>query len=855
MSQGVKENPFPFRGLTAQEVSGSRAVHGQNTIEDNHSGFFWYNLKEIVREPMFLLLLATSIIYFILREFSEGFFLLGAIVLISAISFYQNARSKKALSALKEYTQSLSTVIRDKQLQKIKSEEIVVDDVVVANEGELITADGVLLQQNDFLVNESILTGESLSIAKTIEDPDKNLVYKGTAVVSGQGVYRVTQIGKATKLGRINTSLSEIEKIRSPLQQQISRFVKQMAIGGFLIFLVIWGISFYNSRDVFDSLLKGLTIAMSVLPEEIPVAFATFMALGAYRLMKLGIIVKHTQTIETLGSATVICTDKTGTITQNKMELFKVYDHKTGRTAEKDHWKESEFQNIIRIAMWASEIVPFDPMERSIHKAYKTFSTEDERPKFSMVHEYPLGGKPPMMTHIFENAEGKRIIAVKGAPEAVINHSGLSNAEKEKIMTEISRMASKGFRVLGVGEAFFDGKDFPEKQEEFKFEFLGLVGFYDPPKENINETLQHLYNAGIRIKLITGDNPATTHTIARLVNLQGSNDAVTGEELMNLNQEEFDRKVSQASVFSRIFPEIKVKIVNSLKRQHEIVGMTGDGVNDAPALKAAHIGIAMGRRGSDLAKESSSLILSDDDFGKMVDGVAMGRKIYYNLKKAIQYIISIHIPIILTVALPVILGWVYPVIFSPVHVIFLELIMGPTCSIIYENEPLEKNSMLKPPRAMDQTFLRWKELSVSVFQGLMITAVCLGIYQYSVLHMYSEDLTRTMVFSTLIVANIFLTLVNRSFYFSIWTTFKYKNSLIWVIISVSFVILLFMVYNPGLGSFFKLEPMATNQLLIVLVAGFASVIWFEIYKAIIRRRKPLKLFSSEILETGKGIIR
>mgnify|MGYP003109941646 CR=1 FL=1 len=855
MSQSVNENPFPFTGLTAQEVSSSRETHGQNTIEDKRAGYFWYNLKEIVLEPMFLLLLSTSIIYFILREFSEGFFLLGAIVLISAISFYQNARSKQALKALKEYTQSLSTVIRDKQLQKIKSEEIVVDDVVVANEGELITADGVVLQQNDFFVNESILTGESLSVAKTIEDHDKNLVYKGTAVVSGQGVYRVTQIGKETKLGKINTSLGDMEKMKSPLQMQISKFVKQMAIGGFLIFLLIWSISFYNSRDVFDSLLKGLTIAMSVLPEEIPVAFATFMALGAYRLMKLGIIVKHTQTIETLGSATVLCTDKTGTITQNKMELFQVYDHKTGRTEEKDHWKEIEFQNIIRLAMWSSEIVPFDPMERSIHKAYKTFSKEDERPNFSMIHEYPLGGKPPMMTHIFENAEGQRIIAVKGAPEAVINHSGLNQAEREKVMKEVSKMASKGFRVLGVGEATFDGKDFPEKQEDFKFEFLGLVGFYDPPKENINETLQHLYNAGIRIKLITGDNPSTTRTIAEQVNFKGSGDAVTGEELMDLIEEEFDKRVSQASIFSRIFPEIKVKIVNSLKRQHEIVGMTGDGVNDAPALKAAHIGIAMGRRGSDLAKESSSLILSDDDFGKMVDGVAMGRKIYYNLKKAIQYIISIHIPIILTVALPVILGWVYPVIFSPVHVIFLELIMGPTCSIIYENEPLEKNSMLKPPRAMDETFLRWKELSVSIFQGLVITAVCLAIYQYSVQDMYSEDLTRTMVFSTLIVANIFLTLVNRSFYFSIWTTFKYKNPLIWVIISLSFVILLLMIYHPGLGSFFKLEPLHANQLLMVMIAGFTSVIWFEIYKAVLRLRKPLKIYPSEKLRTGERIIR
>ena len=303
---------------------------------------------------------------------------------------------------------------------------------------------------------------------------------------------------------------------------------------------------------------------------------------------------------------------------------------------------------------------------------------------------------------------------------------------------------------------------------------------------------------------------------------------------MQLSDDEFNRKVMQTNIFTRVFPEVKLKIINSLKSQGEIVGMTGDGVNDAPALKASNIGIAMGKRGSDIAKEASSLILSDDDFGKMVDGVAMGRKIYFNLKKAIQYVISIHIPIILTVALPVILGWIYPVIFSPIHVIFLELIMGPTCSIIYENEPLEKNGMQKPPREIKETFLRWKELSLSILQGLLITLGCLFIYQYSVQNNYGEALTRTMVFSTLIIANIFLTLVNRSFYFSVWSTFRYKNPLIWMIILMSFLLLLLMIYLPGLASFFKLQRLSFFQISAAAGVGFCSVIWFEIYKYFLR---------------------
>ena len=473
----MNSNPFNFKGLTEAEVIISREKNGRNSIEDQKSGYFWFILKEIVLEPMFLLLLATSTIYFVLREFSEGLFLLGAIIIISAISFFQNARSRKALDALKEYTQTLTTVIRNNQSVEIRSEEIVVGDIVVAQEGELITADGIVLQLNDFSVNESILTGEAFSVNKSTIETEDNTVFRGTAVVSGQCVFRVTQVGRNTKLGKIDTSLAAIEKLKSPLQDQISRFVKQMALWGFVIFLIIWGISFYTSNNLLDSLLKGLTIAMSVLPEEIPVAFATFMALGAYRLMKLGIIVKQTQTIETLGAATILCTDKTGTITQNKMKLFKIYSFKTKSIGEKNNWNSPEFIHIISTAMWASESVPFNPMEKALHKIYEKVVKNDERPNYKMIHEYPLAGKPPMMTHIFANEDGNRVIAVKGAPEAIIKHSNLTSEEKKEVQKTVAQLAADGLRVLGVGESKFEGENFPENQEEFKFKFLGLLGF------------------------------------------------------------------------------------------------------------------------------------------------------------------------------------------------------------------------------------------------------------------------------------------------------------------------------------------------------------------------------------------
>src|SRR6185312_2635840 len=423
---------------------------------------------------------------------------------------------------------------------------------------------------------------------------------------------------------------------------------------------------------------------------EIPVALATFMALGAWRLMKQGVIVKETSTVEALGAATVLCTDKTGTITENRMELFQLYDFISDKILSKENWKSTSAQNLISAAMWSSESVPFDAMEKAIHNAYAENIQTDLRPEFKMIHEYPLDGKPPMMTHVFENKKGERIIAVKGAPEAILKLSSLTNEQRNKVNFYLESFAKEGLRVLGVGMIGFKGNNFPKTQQEFQINFLGLIGFYDPPKKNIAHVFQQLYDAGIKLKIITGDNPVTTTAIAKQANFRGYENAITSTELLQLDETDFDKAVIENNLFTRMFPEVKLRIIESLKRQNHIVGMTGDGVNDGPALKAANIGIAMGKRGSEIAKEASSLILTDDDFGKMVDAVAMGRKIYTNLKKAIQYIISIHIPIILTVALPLILGWIYPAIFTPVHVIFLELIMGPTCSIVYENEPLEK---------------------------------------------------------------------------------------------------------------------------------------------------------------------
>ena len=823
----MAENPFPFTGLSDAAVDVSRTTHGDNTLEAHERSGFWKALWTAVTEPMFLLLVAAATIYFILGELGEAWFMLGAIVLVSTISFYQDQRSRKALEALAQFTQAKARAIRNNVVVELSTEELVVGDHVVVNEGELLPADGLVVHANDFAVNESILTGEPFSVLKDTEGGTKSEVFRGTQAVGGLAVVRITQVGAASALGKIGTSMTAITESRSPLEQQISRFVRNMAIVGAAFFLVVWGLNFHASGDVLDSLLKGLTLAMSILPEEIPVAFTTFMALGAWRLMKLGILVKHAKTVETLGSATVICTDKTGTITENKMELAALHVWSEEASRDPMHWDTDAARHLITTAMWASEPVPFDPMETALHKAYGDTSTEDERPAFRMVHEYPLSGKPPMMTHVFARDGGPRIIAAKGAPEAIIACSALEDEERHAVLAQVDALAVQGYRVLAVGETTLEGDHYPAEQQDFTFTYLGLVAFHDPPKKNIAQVFKSFSDAGIRINIITGDNAVTTAAIAKAVGFTVEGRPLDGDEVLAMSDGDLDSALKTSNLFTRMFPEAKLRVVNALKAQGHVVAMTGDGVNDGPALKAAHIGIAMGKRGSELAKEAAALILLDDDLGRMVDAVAMGRKIYGNLKKAIQYIISIHIPIILTVALPLLLGWLYPNIFTPVHVIFLELLMGPTCSIAYESEPIEAGSMQRKPRRMDLTFLSWGELRTSLMQGLMITAGTLFCYQWGVRHALGEDMTRTLVFTALVVANIALTLVNRSFEHSIWSTLQYRNRLLRGILAGTVLLLVALLYVPLFRDFFQLASPDTSLLALASGVGLLSVLWYD----------------------------
>lgn len=806
-------------GLTPEEVEVQRNLHGPNLgVEEEN--MIRRVILSVVAEPMFILLLAACSVYFILGELAEAFTMLAAICFVAGIDIFQNYRSQRAVKAISKITSSKVKVVRSGTHIRIPSQDIVTRDVIICEEGTIIPADAEILVSYDFSVNEAIITGESVSVQKQSGE----YIMQGTMVVGGYCYAIVTTVGKNTTLAEIGALVKEAGKAQSPLQEKVANFVKLMVIVGSIAFLFVWIYHAWDSGSILHGLLHGLTMAMSVLPEELPVALSTFMALGAYRLLKIGIIAKSPRTVETLGSATVICVDKTGTLTQNLMKVTHVYDF--DKKVEINYETGGEASVILEYAMWSSEERPFDPMEKSIHATYELYGKEDQRPHFKMIKEFPLAGNPPVMTHIFGNKNNERIIACKGALEGIVRLCKLPVKEAEVVLSLGREYAHRGIRVLGVAKGIWDAADMPEAQEEIPFQFLGLITFHDPPEDHIHGVVQEFYQTGVRVVMITGDYPETAAAIAASTGIK-INRIVTGDDVQAMDAARLKEAVHTSHVFARITPEQKLKIIQALKSNGEIVAMTGDGVNDAPALKAAHIGISMGRRGTEVAKEAAGLVLAKDDLSKMVDAIFLGRRINANLRKAFRYIISIHIPIILLVTLPIFLDWLPPMLFTPIHVIFLELIMGPTCSIIYENEPLHRGSLLKPTDNSGKYLFNQSEMGVTILQGLMITLGCLIAGYLASSGDSSEEFIRTQVFATLIFANIFLTLVNRSFSENILKTIRIKNHLIPLIIAISVALILLINYLPFLTDLFMLNQLPLQGFLLPLAIGLFSTLWIE----------------------------
>ena len=819
-------------GLTAAAADRSRAEHGSNALSNRSRSGLLVTAREVVVEPMFLLLLVACAVYIGLGRTEEAVTLGVALLLVAGISVYQSVRSDRALNALRDLNQPQSQVWRGGALTLLPASEIVVGDAVVVTEGGRLPADGAVLDQSDFSVDEAILTGESVTLSKASGDR----VFAGTHAASGSALMSVTAVGGQTELGKIGRSIEEITAEKTPLQKQINQFVMRMAWIGAAAFVLVWGVNYARSGNWVTALLFGLTLAMAILPEEIPVAFSSFMALGAARLSRAGVLTKQPQTVESLGSATVICLDKTGTLTQEGMTLGQIYDAGSGSLVPWPGPLSAAATSVLAFARLASESDPFDPMEKALAVAFAVASPPGTHTPPPMVHEYPLAGTPPMMTHVRQAPGGERLVAGKGALEHILAVCRPDAEVAERLRRTATQLAEQGYRVLGVARGASTDR-YPENQDDFHWTLLGLVALENPPKANAGAVLRAFGEAGIRVKMITGDSPETAQAIARQVGLIGTDGFITGQQVMDMDPATLKRQAADQVIFARMFPEAKLRVVEALKGNGEVVAMTGDGVNDGPALKAAHIGVAMGHRGTEVARQAASLVLVHDDLSSMLDAVAQGRRIYQNLKKAVAYIVSIHIPIVLTVAVPLLAGWPLANLFSPIHIIFLELVMGPTCSIAFENEPAEEGQMRQPPRKAGDTFLGGRELGRSALQGLGITLAVLGVYYLSMRQGEPVQVVRTMTFTTLVLSNIFLTLANRSFTLPAFRTVRTPNRMLWLMLSLTFALLLITLLFVPARQLFGFAPVSAGQLGWCAVAALVSVGWIEIYKLVPARRQ------------------
>ncbi len=815
-------------GLREEEIPIRQQQFGKNIFSLEKSRGFLRVSLDIIREPMFLLLIAACTLYFILGKASEGWMMMAAMIFVAAISIYQEVKSTKALEALKELTAPKVIVIRNGREQTIASAELVPGDIMLLEEGNKIPADARILQANDLSVNESVITGESIPADKDVTDGN-NFLYQGTTINSGKCYAAVIATGNHTQLGKLGTSISGYSAPKTLLQVQIGKFVQRFAFFGIAAFVIIWAVNYLKTGDIILSLLFGLTLAMASIPEEIPVAFSSFMALGAFHMSKLGIISRQPQTIENLGAVSVFCLDKTGTVTENRMEVKTIYDYETDQLIDFNGGPLLVNCDVLRYGVLASEMDPFDAMEKAIWKAYLDHTDGKAHDRLKLVYEYALQGRPPMMTHVYE-FDNTRVVASKGAAERIIAICQLDNAAVKKINGYISKMASQGFRVIAVASSLHNGTDLPVVQDDFNWKFEGLLALYDPPKKNVADVFKKLFEAKIEIKMITGDFPQTALNIASQVGMSGCNRFLTGEQVMTMTEDELRQEVKGVNIYARMFPEAKLKVIEALKANGEIVAMTGDGVNDAPALKASHIGIAMGERGTEIARQASDLILTDDNLEKVAEAIQQGRKIFSNLKKAVRYIISIHIPIIFTAALPLLFGWKYPNIFTPVHIIFLEIIMGPTCSIFYEREPVEDNIMQLQPRDRTLGLFRNDELLISIVQGVIMTIGIMTLYYFYMNSGHTLEETRTIVFNTLVMNNISLTFTNRSFTENFAKTIRYKNNLVLPVFIISILFLTAIHFVPAVIQIFGMAAITWSDFLLCVSVSLVSVAWFELYK-------------------------
>ncbi|MCX7704750.1 MAG: cation-translocating P-type ATPase [bacterium] len=826
-------------GLTENQVQNLLRIHGYNEIPSSTHKNVLNIILNIIAEPMFLLLVACGIIYLILGSKLEAQMLLAFVFLIMGITFYQERKTERALESLRNLSSPRAVVIRDGFEKRIPGRDIVPGDIVILKEGDRIPADGTVISCVNLYVDESLITGESLPIRKRsiyhnyviskLKEKDFT-VYAGSMIIRGYGLMKVEKTGKETLMGKIGKSIQSIEQSKTLVQIEVEKLIKVFSIVGIFLCTIIAVCYSSLKYGWLNGILAGLTLAMAILPEELPVILTVFFALGAWRLSKYNVLTRRIPVIETLGATTVLCVDKTGTLTTNHMEVRGLYSE--GKLVIFQQYLENlpeHFHYLVEFGILASVEKPFDPMERALQIFGEKYlsKTEHIHKNWVLVQEYPLSDDLFAMSNVWKSPDSDDyIIAVKGSPEAIFDLCHLKMEEIIALQQIIKTMAENDLRIIGVAKAEFkQGKELPPGQHDFDFVFVGFIGLMDPLREEIIPSLELCKKAGIRVIMITGDYPETAKNIGEKIGLENYENVITGDILTQIGEEELVKVVKNCNIFARVVPEQKLKIVNALKRNGEIVAMTGDGINDAPALKAAHVGIAMGEKGTDVARESADIVLTDDNFSSIVSGIKLGRTIFDNLKKAISYVISIHIPVIGMSLFPVFMG--LPLVLGPVHIVFLEMIIDPACSIVFEAEPPEKDLMLRPPRKIGENVLDRKTFFLSFFQGLIVLGVVFTVFLYCLANEHDEYRSRAITYITLVIANICLIMTNRSKTRFAFSRENFTNMALIFVIVGTFLVLMLINTVPFLRNLFNFGPVAIHDILICIISGISSIIWFE----------------------------
>lgn len=840
-------------GLTSAQAARRLADEGANALPGGARRTLWSIAVNTLREPMFLLLLAAGILYITFGDLQEGLTLFGFVLLTLGLTLYQEGRTERAIEALRDLTSPRALVIRDGQALRIAGSEVVRGDLIKLSEGDRVPADALLVFVDGLQADESLLTGEAVPVSKRVALPDeissasqldsaqwmaggddRPMVCAGTLIVQGSAMARVMATGARSQIGRIGDSMLSLAHERSPLQQQTNRLVRNLALLALGLSLVLVLVHGWLQGDWLQALLAGIALAMALLPEEYPVVLTVFPALGAKRLTQAGVLTRRINAIETLGATTVLCTDKTGTLTENRMTVTHLVaggvdlTERLALDALAEGPLPETFHPLVELAILASVIDPFDPMEKAFHQLGLRFlaGTEHLHRDWRLVHAYALSPQLRAMSHVWAApGDGVQTVAAKGAPEAVMDLCHLNSAQRSHISGVVDSLAAEGLRVLAVARGSFAGQDWPAQAHDFDFEFIGLLGLADPVRDEVPAAVAECRGAGIRVIMITGDYPTTARTIAHQAGLDlREGDVLTGEEMAGLGDEALCRRIASVSVCARISPEQKLRIVQALKKRGDIVAMTGDGVNDAPALRAAHVGVAMGRRGTDVARESAALVLIDDNFAAIVASVRLGRRIFDNLRKAMSYILAVHVPIAGMAMLPVLLAW--PSLLYPMHIALLELIIDPACAVAFENEPAEDDVMHRPPRDATEPLFGGATLLLAFVQGLGALAVVMVAFAWAHARL-TEPEARAFAFATLVVGNLALILSNRSSQRSLWASLRAPNRTLWVVLGLAFGLLWVSLYLPWAVEVLRFAPLPAHELVSACALGLLSLLWFE----------------------------